>query len=176
VVSSPALARGSMIKPNLLSSATSLAASGAIIACPIGLIRPLCQYISKTPYLGKYIIFSSPVAKPSFIQEIPLNKHLESMANHTIVQYIKQYNHPKHDAKIKQFFLTATAPQHVYEYFLKNKAMQQDILTEDGKVLNDGYRVPGPKTDFKPFEFEPVPKGQDVHMVQDVFSGTAENF
>jgi hypothetical protein len=46
--------------------------------------------------------------------------------------------------------------------------MQQDILTEDGKVLNDRYGIPGPKTDFKPFKLEPVPKGQDVHMGQDV--------
>jgi hypothetical protein len=126
----------------------------AIIACPISLICPLCQYISKTPYLGKCKIFSSPVAKP----------WMNPSQLVSLVQYVKQYNHPKHDAKIKQFILTATAPQHIYKYFLKNKAMQQDILTEDGKDLNDGYRVPGPKTDFKPFEFEPVPKGQDTHM------------
>ena len=60
--------------------------------------------------------------------------------------------------------------------FLKNNGMQQDVLTEDRKVLNDGYHVPGPETDFKPFEFKSVPEEQEVHMDQDVFSSTAENF
>ena len=54
--------------------------------------------------------------------------------------------------------------------------MQQNTLTEDRKVLNDGYRVPDTETDFKTFEFEPVPEGQEVHMDQDVFCGTAESF
>lgn len=98
------------------------------------------------------------------------------MAAHTLVKYVKTYNHPKHDADIKQRLLEASKPQQVYEYFLKNKAMQQDILTEDGKVLNDGYRVPGPETNFKPYDFEPVPAEQEVHMEDNVFSGTTGNF
>jgi hypothetical protein len=98
------------------------------------------------------------------------------MATHTLVQYVKRYNHHKHDAEIKQHLFNVTAPQQVYKYFLKNKTMQQNTLTEARKVLNDGYRVPDTETDFKTFEFEPVPEGQEVHMDQDVFCGTAESF
>jgi hypothetical protein len=148
----------------------------AVIACPVNLVRSLRLYVYKTPYLGKYKVFAAPIVKPSHIQELPLNQHLEVMAAHTLIKYVKTYNHPKHDADIKQLLLEASKPQQVYEYFLKNKAMQQDILTEDGKVLNDGYRVPGPETTFKPYDFEPVPAEQEVHMEDNVFSGTTGNF
>jgi hypothetical protein len=125
-----------------------------IVGCPIGLIRPLREYVSTAPYLNKYKVFSSLVAKSTFIQSVHINKHLESMASHTLVQYVKLYNHPKHDAELKKHILQATTPQQVYEYFLKNKAFQQDILQDIGKILSAGYRVPGPESDFRPSEFE----------------------
>jgi hypothetical protein len=127
-----------------------------IVGCPIGLIRPLREYVSTAPYLNKYKVFSSLVAKSTFIQSVHINKHLESMASHTLVQYVKLYNHPKHDAELKKHILQATTPQQVYEYFLKNKAFQQDILQDNGKILSAGYRVPGPESDFRPSEFEPA--------------------
>ena len=148
----------------------------AIIACPVNLVRALRLYVSQTPYLGKYKVFAAPIVKLTHIQDVRPNQHLESMATHTLVKYVKTYNHPKHDAEIRLRLLEASKPQQVYEYFLRNKAMQQDLLSDDSKVLNAGYRVPGPETDFKPYDFEPVPAEQDVHMDDGVFSGKAENF
>jgi hypothetical protein len=70
----------------------------------------------------------------------------------------------------------SASPQQVYENFLKNKAFQQDMLQDDGKILHDGYPVPSPETDFKPSEFDPEPDFQDKHIDHDVLSGMAGNF
>lgn len=98
------------------------------------------------------------------------------MASHTLVQYAKLSNHPRHNAELRQVILRSTSPHQVYEHFLKNSAMQQDMLSEDGKVLNEEYCVPEPHTEFIPLEFEPEVDFQDPRFDENVFTGMAENF
>jgi hypothetical protein len=143
-----------------------------IVGCPTHMNDDFRYFVAHNKFFGKYKVFSTIVYNHNEYHISAPDKHLESIAKHPLIQYVKNANHPANDHLLHHKLANAAGPQEVYEYFLSN--LMADCIDENSKELSDDWCFPLKSTGFdpRPFERDIVPPGKTPTMI----FGTDESF
>lgn len=123
-----------------------------IVGCPADMLFDFRRFVADTKFFGKYKVFSAVVYDHNTYTITAPNKHLETMAEHPLIQYIKNANHPANDDLLHHQLTNAAGPQEVYEYFLTN--LKDEAIDENSKELSDDWRSPPTSANFDPWTYE----------------------